>query len=162
MTTPEQKTETLFGGRLVTICLAGGQTEEVRVRQVPLADYEKGFTLLGDEMALTAFICGKPMNWLTGEPGTRNAEPGTSVAAAVTPESYELLRTTAAEVNERGFFAWSARRAQREQETQARMVSAMATLPPETLKMALEAGAMGSAARTTLPTLSPKSSRAAA
>ena len=131
--TNQQKLETLFGGRLITITREDGSTEEIRVRQLPLADFEKAFALLDDELGLVALICGKDKAWLNGTPP--------DYKDGVSPESYENLHAAAREVNLRGFFSFSDRRQVREQATQDRMVKAMSTLTPDALKTAMELGA---------------------
>lgn len=51
---------TLFGGRTITgVLFTDGHTEDVRVRQLPLADYERAFACRDDEFALTALCCGE-------------------------------------------------------------------------------------------------------
>lgn len=136
----EPKTDTLFGGRPMTAHLLDGNTVDLRVRQLPLRDYERAFALLDDEISLTAFCCdtGQPKAW----------------AETLAPESYEDLRAVVEEVNAKGFFAWSARRLTKLAEQQQRMMEVAAILPPDALKLALDAGA-----RLTLPSSLPISLR---
>lgn len=158
---------------MVAVTFNDGTAADVKVRQLPLAEYEKAFGLFNDEMGLTALIANQPKAWLIGGPGsdvpglesgatqdsrlqTRDSQSG------VTPESYEALRAAAEEVNQAGFFAWSARRSERERQAQAQMMHALAALPPDAIEqitqLGMAAGRNGlvaSAART-LPTSSPK------
>lgn len=102
--------ETLFGGRLVGVKLVDGTDAEIKVRQIPLGEYQTGIKLteLGDEIGFVAF-CTAP----------------TSIQN-VQPESYELLHAAALEVNAKGFFSWKARRDSREQEKEATKLAALA------------------------------------
>ena len=154
------KSDTLFGGRTVPVAFNDGTVGEIKVRQLPLADYEKAFSLLQDELALTALICGQAGEWLVGVQASacpplqsdtlkRELQPG------VTPESYEALRTAAWEVNANGFFAWSARRSAREQQAQGQMLQALATLPPAAIEQIAQLG-MVAVRKDTSPTSSPK------
>lgn len=88
------KMETMFGGRVVKVVFEDNNTEEVKVRQLPLRDYDRAFAVIDDEIALTAHICGKSKDW----------------ALSLQPESYEALQEKAREVNGRGFFGWSERK----------------------------------------------------
>lgn len=144
--TMDPKTDTLFGGRTVAAQLLTGETIEVRVRQFPLGDYERAFALFEDEIALTAFCCCPTSPAGPTSPASQTKE----WAHTLTPESYEALHAAVEEVNAKGFFAWSARRKSREAALQQSMIAAMASLPPDALKLAIEAGA-----RNTLPNLSP-------
>lgn len=101
MTDP--KTDTFLAGRLLNVQLLCGTTAEVKVRQLPLAEYERAFTLLDDEIALTALFCGQDKKW----------------AETLTPESYEALHAAAGEVNRKGFFSWCARQVARASERRA-------------------------------------------
>lgn len=90
---PESKTETLFGGRMVAVTLLDGTTAEFKVRQLPLGEYEAAFKVRKKEMEFTALVCGHDLAWLNN----------------VAPESYEVLRTAAREVNAKGFFSYATR-----------------------------------------------------
>ena len=118
------KSDTLFGGRAAQARYLDGTTEDLRVRQLPLGEYEAAFKLLEDEIALTARICGRDRAW----------------ADQLAPESYEALRLLAEEVNANGFFAWSARQVERLRDQQARAFEALAALPPEALEAAYRLG----------------------
>jgi hypothetical protein len=122
---------TLFGGRLATVTFLDGRTDEITVRQLPLRDYEKAFNILDDELALTALICGMDKAWLTG-----TKEDGSD---GLQPESYEALRAAAQEVNGKGFFAWSQRRAERVQAQLLQNAGLLAALPPEAVQKAMDA-----------------------
>ena len=125
-------TTTLFGGRSITVTFepADGaveqRTEEIRVRQIKLKDYERGFSLIGDEIALAAF-CVHPAR-------------DKAWAETLTPESYEALHAAAEEVNANGFFVFAARRARQIHEEQERQIAAMSAMPPEAMKLAFELG----------------------
>lgn len=133
-----QKAETLFGGRIVPVAMIDGTALDIKVAQLKMADWEKAYTLLADEMAFTAFCCFDPeglrktKQWLLGKPPQH--EDG------IMPESYELLQAAAREVNEKGFFSFATRRVAREAKENESMMAAMATLPPEAIKLAAEAG----------------------
>jgi hypothetical protein len=115
------KMETLMGGRKVAVnllTLADGSvppSEEVLVRQVPVREYEAGLALYDDEIARTAFVCGKAKDW----------------AFALTPESYEAVRAVAEEVNARNFFGFCERR-----------IAAFLALPAEVRERALQTNAV--------------------
>ena len=138
----------LFGGKNIVLHfepLADGTPvaeENVKVRQVPVREYEAGFPLINDESALVGFLCSKNKPW----------------ALTLTPDSHEEVLTTGREVNTKGFFSSCQRRteleARREAKAQADMIGAMATLPPETVKLVMEKG-MAAQAQFRLPILSP-------
>jgi hypothetical protein len=93
--------QTFLGGAMLTVTYApkdglvtSAPTEEIKVRQLPLLEYERALPLLDDEFALTALFCSRDKAWI----GT------------LAPESYEALLAKAREVNELGFFAYSRRR----------------------------------------------------
>lgn len=140
MSTPSQTrpNDTLFGGRTVPATFTDGHTDDVRVRQLPLAEYERAFVLREDEFALTALCCAQEKDWIS----------------TLTPDSYEALRAAAEEVNAQGFFAYAARRAKREREALAAQLELASQMPPETLKLAMESGL-----KSTSPTSSPPSPR---
>jgi hypothetical protein len=128
---------TLFGGKNITVNFEpvvpqGGTAdqatvpppESVKVRQIPVREYEVGFAFVEDEPALVGFLCGQNKQW----------------ALTLAPVSYELVLATGREVNRDGFFSYSQRRTERAAKEQAAMIGMMATLPPETLKLAMEKG----------------------
>jgi len=119
---PDPKLETLFGGRNVCVTLLDGTSAEFKVRQVPVAEYERAYALLDDEAALTAFICGHEKKWCDH----------------LTPESYEALYAAAQEVNAKGFFARAARQRDHEREQQAQQNAMLSALPAEALETALK------------------------
>lgn len=157
----DPKLETLNAGRRLTARFNDGTTAEVRVRQLPLGDYERAFALLDDEIALTAFCCGLQTpdsrlqtcsrTWAAG--GSADLSAKQQAHPGLTPDSYEELYAAAQEVNANGFFAWSARRRAREEQRAAAQIEAMAKLPPEALAEAMKFGA------STSPTGSPGSRR---
>lgn len=108
---------------------------EIKVRQVPVRDYETGFGQVNDEPALVGFLCGKDKAW----------------ALALEPEVFEEILTVGRTVNQKGFFSFCQRRMERLEKQQADMLGAMAKLPPEMVKLAMEAGRNLSAS----PILSP-------
>lgn len=115
-------TDTLFLGRTLNVRLLDGTAAEFKVHQLRLGQYEDAFKLLDDEIALTAFICGHDRAW----------------ADTLQPESYEAVYAAAQEVNAKGFFAWSARRKERERQQQEAAIAAMAQLPPDMVKVAMQ------------------------
>lgn len=131
------KTETLFGGRTVAVLHEDSSREEIKVHQLRLADYERAYAMLDDEMGLTAFCCGKEKGWVL----------------TLQPESYELLQSAAREVNQRGFFSFAARRDEREREQQAGVFAAMAEMPAEAIEALAKAGGQKNGI---LPTPSPR------
>lgn len=135
MSNLDSKTITLNGGVPLVARLTEAREENVIVRQIPLADYERGFALVNDEIALAGFLCGKDKNW----------------ALQLMPETFEQVITLGREVNAKGFFAYATRRAVRESEANAAAMAALATLPPETLKLAVQLGA-DSTSRISSPT----------
>lgn len=86
--------DTLNGGRDVIVKNVKGETETVKVQQLPIRKYEAGFIKMQDEIGMTAFICGKPKEW----------------AYDLDTDSYETVRQHAQEVNAKGFFAFAQRR----------------------------------------------------
>src|SRR5262245_39305627 len=76
---------TLFGGRNVTVQFLkapGDQQltkEEIRVRQLPVGEYEKAYGLIDDEIALTGYFCSQAKAW----------------AESLAPESYEAVHAAA-------------------------------------------------------------------
>lgn len=121
--------------------LADGNTPpmlEIKIRQIPVRDYEPGFPLVDDEPALVGFLCAKDKAW----------------ALSLAPESYEDVLTIGREVNQKGFFSFCQRRMERAEKQNASMISAMATLPADVVKLAMETGlAKQNPSRS--PTLSP-------
>lgn len=135
---------TLNGGLMLTVHfepLADGTpvlAEEIKVRQIPVRDYDAGFGFMEDEPALVGFLCGKPKAW----------------ALTLAPASYEEVLEKGRVVNERGFFSSCQRRMERLEKQNMAQISAMAHLPPETIRLAMETGlARQNASR--LPSMSP-------
>ena len=128
------KNITLFGGKNIVVNfepLAEGTVpapQEIKVRQIPVRDYELGFPLVDDEAALVGFLCGKDRAW----------------ALTLAPEAFEEIITTGREVNAKGFFSSCQRRMERLRERDARqqadMIGLMATLTPEQMKTMTERG----------------------
>ena len=138
----ELKNITLNGGQTLTFNFnpetEGATPREslnIKVRQVPVRDYEAGFVIVNDEPALVGFLCAKDKAW----------------ALTLEPEVFEEILTVGRTVNQKGFFSFCQRRMERLEKQQADMLGAMAKLPPEMLKLAMEAGKSLSAS----PTLSP-------
>lgn len=132
----DPKSDTLFAGRTVTVIYDDDSSEDVLLRQLPLREYERAFGLLADELALTAFFCGRDKQWLFGATAAATAAVP---QRAPTPASFEVLRRVAAEVNE-SFFAWSARRQQQEAAAQKTMIEALANLPAEAVEQVIKLG----------------------
>ena len=103
------KLNTLFGHKTITVNIepvfdqtaeGGFRTAPAAswtVRQIPLGEYQAFLGLLADEFSFNARICGKTKPEIL----------------QLKPESYELVNTTVREVNEKGFFTWSARQTKR-------------------------------------------------
>ena len=145
------KSDTLFGGRLVpAVPFADGHTEDVRVRQLPLADYERAFAVRDDEIALTALCCESVAPGATASGGAHSRDWALTLA----PAGYEALYAAAREVNAAGFFAYSARRETRERELLTANLQLAAQMSPDTLRAAIEAGQ-----KSTSPSSSPGSPR---
>lgn len=135
---------TLFGGKLFAVVFADQRTEEIKVRQLPIGQYEKAFAVLNDEMALTALICDRPKDWITG----KNPDGSDSM----NPESYEELFKLAGEVNAKGFFAWSGRKAEKARLQMLENAKLMAMLPEDMVNLAINM----SGKESTSPTSSPR------
>ena len=121
---------TLFGGKMVTVRfepLADGTVpaaQEIKVRQIPVRDYEAGFPLVDDEPALVSFLAGKDRPW----------------SLTTAPASFEEILATGREVNAKGFFSFCRRRMERNREREADMIGLMATLPADQMKTLTERG----------------------
>ncbi len=105
------KTDTMHGGRDLTVVFNDETKREIKVRQIKVGEFNTAFPLLADEAKLVAFTTGLTEAELN----------------EVVPEYYELLRAAVWEVNEKGFFPRAAR--MREQN-----VAAFKELPPEMQK----------------------------
>ena len=127
-------TTTLFGGKLMTALfepLPDGTpvpAQEIKVRQIPVREYEIGFPLANDEAALVGFLVGKDKNF----------------ALTLAPESFEELLATGREVNRRGFFSFCQRRMEqiqrREAAEQERMLGLMAKMSAEEIRAMTQRG----------------------
>lgn len=135
--TAQQKNETLFGGRDAIALHEDGSKTAIRIRQIPLGQYPKAYSLLEDEFALTAFCCCPTGPAGVGEPFSKDW------VLTLLPECYEELQAAAREVNERGFFAYARRQKEREQEAMKVELTALSALDPEMLKAAAAVGADG-------------------
>ncbi len=142
-----QKSETLFGGRTVSVQHEDGTTEDVKVRQLRLADYEDAYKRSEDEFEFTSFCCS----------ATGSEAPLTKVwALSLQPQSYERLQIAAQEVNAAGFFQFASRKKDREQQAERRanerLAEMIVLLPSEKIAQALELGAgRASTSRTPSP-----------
>ena len=144
------KNITLFGGKPITVkfepvpdpVAEGGfrmpAPESIKVLQIPVRDYDAGFGFVADEVALVAFLCGKPREW----------------ALTVAPDSFEEILTTGREVNAKGFFSFCQRRTEHLERENAALIGAMATLPPETMRLAMQIG-LEKQSQSRSPILSP-------
>ena len=150
------KNTTLFGGKTITVHFeplpdGPGFAEasppvpdaQIKVRQIPVREYETGLPFIDDEPALVGFLVAQTSGLC-----------GKAWALTLTPESFEEVLTTGREVNEKGFFSFCQRRMERAAREQAAMIGVMATLPPETMKLAMERG-LAMQAQSRSPTLSP-------
>lgn len=114
--TPDQKTETLFDGLEITAVCEGGSTEQIKIQQFKLGQYQAAFIRIDDEFNLVSLACGKKDGW----------------AITLTPDCYEAILAAVQKVNARGFFAYAERR-------QAQLVQRLNSLTPQMLKAASEA-----------------------
>lgn len=112
---------TLMGGKIITVFFeqesaeAEARSAEIKVRQIPIRDYEAGFKCHTDEVALVGFLVGKDREF----------------ALTLTPESYEAIIETGKEVNEKGFFSFCRRRIAVNQDRETQTAVAFAQLPAE-------------------------------
>ena len=126
----DTKLTTLNGGITLTVIYeprsegAEPLSESVKVRQIPVREYDAGFACIADEPALVGFLAAKNRPW----------------ALTLTPACYEEVLTTGRKVNARGFFTYCQRRTEQTDRRDAAMIGMMANLPPETLKLAMELG----------------------
>jgi len=139
----DAKTVALNGGILLTVLFEAVGTAEpvssqVKVRQIPVREYETGFPFVDDEPALVGFLCGQPKEW----------------ALTLSPSAFEEILETGREVNAAGFFSSCQRRMERIQKAQAAMYGALANLPQETVKLMMERG-QAMLSQSPSPTLSP-------
>ena len=123
------RTVALNGGVMLTVLFESAGAEgpvngSVKVRQIPVRDYDAGFPFIADEPAMVGFLCGQNKAW----------------ALTLTPASFEEILETGREVNEKGFFTHCQRRMERIQKEQAALYGALATLPQETVKLMMEKG----------------------
>jgi hypothetical protein len=129
---------TLFGGIKYTVSFEPFQDasapegwrkpadEEIRIRQIPVREYETGFAHVEkqDELALVGLLAGKDRLW----------------AQSLTPVSYEEVLTRGREVNGKGFFSFCRRRTEQVEKQTSDMLGLMQTLPPETVKLVIAEG----------------------
>ena len=57
------KTETLFGGKTITVKFKDGHTEEILVQQLDIDGCEKLFPVLNSETAMAEIYVGKEKGW---------------------------------------------------------------------------------------------------
>jgi hypothetical protein len=124
-------TDTLFGGRKIEVYfepLPEGSTppaQTMTVRQIPVRDYDVGLKYFTDEIALVAFLVGRPREF----------------AFTLSPQSYEEILSVGKEVNARGFFAFCQRRIEAKEQMDAAALVTIAQLPDEARKLVLSQGA---------------------
>ena len=135
------KTDTLFAGRTLVIPFEDGQTRDITVRQIRLGEYQKLLPLVEDEIALVRAVCdlGAPAS------GTASSQP----LSDPTPAGHELLFAAVQEVNEKGFFAFAARRMAAGQREIRRMLDA--GIPAERLVEMLRTSISSMPSRATPP-----------
>ena len=131
------KTDTLHGGRNLTVLFNNGSRNEITVRQIKLGEYQRAFPLIGDEMKLVAFATVMPQN---------TPDPSDYVIEEINPEHYEAVRAAVWEVNAKGFFVYAAR--QRDANR-----ADLKEMPPEVIKALTER--ITSTLRTPSPTSPP-------
>ena len=105
------KSDTLHGGRQMTVKFNDGTEREITVRQIKVGEYQRAFPLIGDELKLVTFATGLHQQEVE----------------EIAPEHYELVRAAVWEVNAKGFFVYAARQRAANQE-------ALKDLPAEALK----------------------------
>lgn len=133
------KTIAMNGGKEIEIWLeaiAPGTTPtkgSIKVRQIPIREYEPGFKLIEDEISLVGFLVGKDRAFALG----------------LTPESYEAVLTVGREVNKIGFFTFCQRRSEQLQKQNVALLEQMSHLPPDAMEAMVKAG------KSILPTASP-------
>ena len=121
---------TLNGGLLLTVEFEklpdGSQPapQEIKIRQIPVREYEAGFPLVDDEAGLVGFLCARERGW----------------ALTLQPAAFETVLEKGREVNARGFFSFCQRRMERLEKQNVSAISAMAALPPEMLRQVMELG----------------------
>ena len=119
--------QTLNGGVELSGVLGGsGEDEKVFVRQLPVKEYDRAFSLIDDEIGFVALACGKPKSW----------------AESLSPESYEDVNEAVRKVNA-CFFAFAERR-------QSALLKLVQQAGPELIKLAAEKASSAS-----LPGLRP-------
>jgi len=136
---------TINGGKRVAVSFdftpdgrPAAKDDEIRVRQIPVRDYERGFALVADEIAFAGFLCDQKREW----------------ALTLTPESLELVLEAGREVNTRGFFSSFQRHLALAQKQQSDQLLLIGQLPPEALKIFVELGQANQRA-SALPIFSP-------
>lgn len=102
----DHKTIRQNGGLLVKVTMADNSIAEIKVRQLPIEDWDKAIGVFTNERALVALICGQPPEWVN----------------KIAPDSYGELFKLAREVNERGFFDYAARQLKAGEDEIERMV----------------------------------------
>ncbi len=132
---------TLNAGHEIEVIYTDGNSEFVLVRQIPVKDYSRGFAIVEDETALVAFLVSGPA------PQAPSPPPGAYLgfmpkpwAETLAPQSYERILEVGKEVNARGFFAYCGRQAAAATERLRTQVAALAQLPPDVMKLAMEQG----------------------
>lgn len=144
----DPKLTTLNGGLTLTVTYeprsesAEPISEAVKVRQIPVREYDAGFACIEDEPALVGFLAAKNRSW----------------ALTLNPDSYETVLTTGRKVNARGFFTYCERRTEQAERRNAATIGMMSNLPPETLKLAIEIGKK-SISQPLSPSLAPSAAR---
>lgn len=76
-------TETLLGGTTLSVPLLNGQTEQVKVRQVPMRMMKELIGAMEDPAALIALCTGKKLEWTD----------------YLTPEAFDALATECDRIN---------------------------------------------------------------
>ena len=138
------KTDALNAGIEAEIVYAAGNSEFIHIRQIPVKDYPKGFSLVENEAALASFLVSGPP-----PAGSATVYPAAGQyfgfrppawAESLAPESYELILARGREVNKNGFFAYCGRQSAAAQDRLRTQIAAMAQLPPDVMKLAMEQG----------------------
>lgn len=138
------KSDTLNAGIEAEVVYADGKSEFIHIRQIPVKDYPKGFAVADQEAALVSFLVSGP-----APAGSTTVYPAAGQyfgfrpaawAESLAPESYESVLARGKEVNAGGFFAYCGRQTAAAQEKLRVQIAAMAQLPPDVMKLAMEQG----------------------
>lgn len=95
-----KKMEALFGGKVVPVTLRDGSTEEVRVKEIPIRQFETFLIAIEDEAQIISIVTGKDEDWVDN----------------LADESHEALVAAAMDVNFTRVERWLDRKVSRGQQ----------------------------------------------